>query len=82
MALAKTLEVNGVNVPNAYVRVSKYFGTKSQITATVDICANSDTKPIHQQEIQTGIKPDGNNVLSQVYTHLKTTPYFAGATDC
>lgn len=82
MALKKTIEINGVFINNAYIRVSKFSGTKSQIHLTVDICANSEAKPICRQEMQTGIKADGENVLTQAYNYIKTLPEFAGAADC
>jgi hypothetical protein len=82
MALKKTIAVNGVTINDAYIRVSKYSGTKTQVNLTVDICANPDAKPIQQQEIQTGINPSGANVLTQAYNHIKTIPCFINAEDC
>lgn len=82
MAIKKTLQINGVTIPECYVRVSRYQGTKTQLSLTIDFCADKDSKPIYQQNIETGINPSGDNVLTQAYTHLKTTPYFSNAEDC
>jgi hypothetical protein len=82
MAIKKTLQINDVTIPECYVRVSRYYGTKTQMSFTIDFCANADAKPIQQQEIQVGINPSGDNVLTQAYTHIKTIPQFAGAVDC
>jgi hypothetical protein len=82
MAIKKTLQINGVTIPECYVRVSRYQGTKTQLSLTIDFCADKDAKPIYQQNIETGINPSGDNVLTQAYTRLKAIDQFAGAVDC
>lgn len=82
MAIKKTLQINGVTIPECYVRVSRYHGTKTQLSFTIDFCADKDSKPIFQQNIETGCQPDGENILAQAYTRLKAMEQFAGAVDC
>jgi hypothetical protein len=82
MAIKKTLQINSVTIPECYVRVSQYQGTKTQLSFTIDFCANQDSKPIFQQHIETGCQPDGENILTQAYTRLKAMEQFADAIDC
>ena len=82
MAIKKTLQINGVTIPECYVRVSRYQGTKTQLSFTIDFCADKESKPIFQQNIETGCQPDGENILTQAYTRLKAMDQFAGAADC
>lgn len=82
MAIKKTIQLNGVTIPECYVRVSRFYGSKNQFSFTIDFCADRDAKPIFQQNVETGLVPDGENIFVQAYTHLKKTEQFAGAVDC
>jgi hypothetical protein len=71
-------------ISNAYIRVESINGNKNRITVTVAIGKKNEDNFLIAQSINCSFVPnlDGQNFISQAYTHLKTLPDFAGAMDC
>jgi len=97
MALRKIIETEGIvtiQTPfgvidkgtqqvsfSAYIKVVSVFGNKNLVNASVSF--TGDTQQfVKQYEVPMSIETGSANFISQVYTHLKTLPEFAGATDC
>jgi len=82
MALNKAVETNyGVIVDGCYLRVEQPKLTKTALSfhlrTYVDI-----TKPFFEETVFTcAYDIAGENPFKQAYTHLKTLPEFADATD-
>jgi hypothetical protein len=77
----------GVQMPDCYARVEHVFGSKSGVSASVGIYANSDAAGIGARSVSTvdhAFVPDmaGKNFIAQAYEHLKTLPEYADAVDC
>tara|TARA_R110000868_G_scaffold411701_1_gene707674 strand:- start:128 stop:421 length:294 start_codon:yes stop_codon:yes gene_type:complete len=65
----------------AYVKVVSVSGNKSQVNALVSF--TGDEAHFEKTYIVPVTVDDGaRNFIFQIYTHLKTLPEFAGATDC
>jgi hypothetical protein len=91
MALKKTLQLTdnfGVDVElqDCYVRVSGLSGTKTAMTANVDIFKKPEgefaTVLLANQKHDFAPDLSGANFIVQAYNHLKTLPQYAGAVDC
>ena len=97
MALRKTIDVQGsgfVKTPygtidngvqratfSAYIKVASIVGNKSEIVATVSF--SSETAKLEKQyTVPVSVESGATNFIAQTYSHLKTLPEFAGATDC
>lgn len=70
MALAKDTNFRGVTIPNAYIRVNSFSGSKSHIAFDVGFYGPANEQGEREMFDQ------------QAYEHLKTMPEFAGAQDC
>jgi hypothetical protein len=82
MALQKTLSIKGVTIPNAYIRVGKFSGTKERYTFQVGISASADEQPFDTQEHSCEVDLNGGNIVQQAYLYLKSTSAFVNALDC
>jgi hypothetical protein len=86
MALKKSFETaEGLTANEAYFRVENVSIVKNQpATIAVNIFASAENtkKPVQVNCYGFEYSLDGENVIKQAYTHLKTLPEFAGATDC
>ena len=89
MALQKNIKLTDnfgieVEIPNAYIKISKVECTKEQINSIVEIKKESIELPyiytIRNYIFNYNI--NGENPIKQAYLHLKTLPEFAGAVDC
>lgn len=97
MALRKLIETEGIvtiQTPfgvidkgtqqvsfSAYIKVVSIFGNKDLVNASVSF--TGDTQQfVKQYEVPVTTGNGAANFIAQVYTHLKTLPEFAGATDC
>jgi hypothetical protein len=85
MALKKTTSTQfGIEVANAYHRVeglkmTSKTGIAFQIRSYKD---DSGLPHFADYPVACEYDLDGANPIKQAYTHLKTLPEFAGATDC
>lgn len=82
MALSKTLDVVGINIQNAYIKVVSFGGDKNTISFSVSIAASADQKAFTFKEYQCDHDMAAGNLLEQSYDYLKTLPEFDGAIDC
>jgi hypothetical protein len=82
MALQKTLTIKGVTIPNAYICVGKFSGTKERYTFQVEIKAAADQEPIVTQEQSCEVDLNGENIIKQAYLFLKSTSEYVDAVDC
>ncbi len=82
MALQKTLSIKGVTIPNAYIRVGKFSGTKERYTFQVGIGASADDQAFETKEYSCEVDLSGGNIIKQAYLFLKSTSEFADAVDC
>ncbi|WP_338615559.1 hypothetical protein [Pigmentiphaga sp. CHJ604] len=83
MALKKTVTHRGVEVPDCYIKVARYVGTKSSLSVVVDYKAGADAEPLYDESYF--VEPFelyADNPVRQAYLYLKTLPEFAGAVDC
>jgi hypothetical protein len=66
---------------SAYVKVVSVSGNKSQMTALVSF-SGEETHFEKAYTVPVTVDEGAKNFIAQAYTHLKTLPEFAGATDC
>jgi hypothetical protein len=82
MALTKTAEFRGINIANAYYRVSQVQLGKSQMTAIASLHASAEAPELASTMHGCPYDIEGDNPIKQAYEHLKTLPEFEGAIDC
>lgn len=86
MALKCTFKTSfGFELPEAYVKISEFNGTKDNIIYRVFVYANknardSDLPPVYSGTYDTTLQ-DGV-LLQNLYNHLKTFEMFSSAEDC
>ena len=87
MALQKNIKLTDnfgieVEIPNAYIKISKVECTKEQINSIIEIKKESIGLPYTIKNHIFNYNINGENPIKQAYLHLKTLPEFAGAVDC
>ena len=84
MALRKTIDFRGINVPSAYIRVQQLTILAGNIRMEfgIQIMANSSTPAFEAYAIGANYNLEGGNPIRQAYDHLKTLDRFQGAEDC
>jgi hypothetical protein len=87
MALQKNIKLTDnfgieVEIPNAYIKISKVECTKNQMNFFIDIKQNSSEIPFLNKVEKLDYDINGVNPIKQAYLYLKTLPEFAGAVDC
>jgi len=82
MALKQTFEHCGITVKDGYLKVSEFSGDKTDVGFSIAFKANLEANAIKYERFNFVPNLDGQNFIAQAYTHLKTLPEFAGATDC
>lgn len=84
MALKKSsVTVHGISVADAYHRVEGLrFVGKDKIAFQVRSSLDGVKPHFGDEQHECAYALDGDNPIKQAYTHLKTLPEFAGATDC
>ena len=90
MALKLAVQTQfGVPAPEAYARITNFFGTKDQIQVQVAIYYNEDARHSnmstvleHAHYIGLADLPEGKAFIPAIYEVLKTFSDYAGATDC
>ena len=83
MALKKNIDFQGVQIPDAYIKVARVSGNKSKISANIEFKVNQDSETWFKTETrQFDLDLDGPNVIEQAYKYLKTLDEYSGAKDC
>ena len=87
MALTKIVSLAdnfGEMIPflNAYIKITKFAGTKSRCVCTYGIFRSSEGELLVEQSNEFSLDLNGPNPIKQAYQFLKTLPEFADATDC
>lgn len=85
MALKQDMKTpQGFDAVGAYGRISALsLNGKEAMTFSLSWFKDQDaTTPIVVQHFNATYSLNGGNPLAQAYTHLKSLPEFAGATDC
>ncbi len=86
MAMKKSHEFKtdfgSVTVPECYIKVSMVEVNKNEGMANVSFFDKPNGKLLQTKIYPVPHDLNGSNALVQAYTHLKTMPEFAGATDC
>ena len=89
MALKLNLESTqfGVPAPQAYARITNFFGTKDQIQVQVAIYFNEEARQNNMATVKENahyiaIEDLKGDLIPAIYEVLKTFTDYAGATDC
>lgn len=87
MALQKNLSLTNnfgtqTEFSNAYIKVSRIEGDKSEVLATVSYMTEKDGRELMQNSFYVPVELNETNFIAQVYAHLKTLEDFSGAKDC
>jgi hypothetical protein len=97
MALQQTINLDGQSIVKTafgdiengtqrisaafYIKVVSVNGDKKQAIAHVSF-KNGNNQFGKQFPFSVSVEPGAQNFIEQAYSHLKTLPEFAGATDC
>ena len=87
MALKLAVQTQfGVPAPQAYARITNFFGTKDQIQVQVEIHATEEARKagwpsIQQQAHYINMEDLSGDLIPAIYGVLKTFTQYAGATD-
>jgi len=84
MAIKKTINtVYGFEAADAYHRVEGVrLEGKDKIVFQLRAYTDVGFAAVADQSFECAYDLDGENPIAQAYTHIKTLPEFAGATDC
>ena len=88
MALKLAVETQfGVPAPEAYARISNFFGTKDQIQVQVAIYFNEDARhgtfsTVKENAHYIAMEDIKGDFIPAIYDILKTFSDYAGAEDC
>jgi hypothetical protein len=89
MALKLSLQQTqfGVPAPQAYARITNFFGTKDQIQVQVAIYFNEEARQGNMATVKENahyiaIEDLKGDLIPAIYEVLKTFSDYAGATDC
>lgn len=84
MALKVSLNIGGIVVSDAYVKVESFTGDKNHLrfVTVVKICKDSEPLPLPNEAYGFEYELNAGNPLEQAYVYLKTLPEFTGAVDC
>ena len=90
MALRLSVQTQfGVPAPDAYARITNFFGTKDQIQVQVAIYYNEEARQGNMATVKENAHyigladlPEGKAFIPAIYEVLKTFSDYAGATDC
>ena len=90
MALRLSVETQfGVPAPEAYARITNFFGTKDQVQVQVAIYYNEEARQGNMATVKENAHyigladlPEGKAFIPAIYEVLKTFSDYAGATDC
>jgi hypothetical protein len=90
MALKLAVQTQfGVPAPEAYARITNFFGTKDQVQVQVAIYFNEDARHGNMATVKENAHyigladlPEGMAFIPAIYEVLKTFSDYAGAEDC
>ena len=90
MALRLSVQTQfGAPAPDAYARITNFFGTKDQVQVQVAIYYNEDARhsnmaTVKEEAHYIGLAdlPEGKAFIPAIYEVLKTFSDYAGAEDC
>ena len=88
MALKLSVETQfGAPAPDAYARITNFFGTKDQIQVQVAIYYNEDARHSNMATVREdahyiAIEDLKGDLMPAIYGVLKTFSQYAGAQDC
>jgi hypothetical protein len=86
MALTKDMKFKGVTIPDAYIRVNSFSGSKAHIAFNVGFYGaadeNGEREMFDQQAYQCAYDLSGANALVQAYTFIKTLPEYVASVNC
>lgn len=84
MALKKNIDSQfGITINDAYIRVENItFNVSKSMQFFVRIYAKQNFPALSEQQMVLTYNMNGANPYVQAYTHLKTLPEFANASDC
>jgi hypothetical protein len=88
MALKLAVQTQfGVPAPDAYARITNFFGTKDQIQVQVAIYYNEDARHSNMATVREdahyiAVEDLKGDIIPALYEVLKTFSQYAGATDC
>jgi hypothetical protein len=89
MALKKTVVFKGIEIKDAYIKVSRFEGDKSDLSFGVSYHAsandpsfNTKTFRLKDEEQNVQFVLEGDNPVKQAYEYLKTLTEFNDAVDC
>lgn len=84
MALSKDITLKGLQVSDAYIRIDRIFGGKSEgWQALVGVYANAETtEPIEQFNCPAPYDKNETNPFVIIYGAIKQLEGFEQATDC
>ena len=76
----------GVPAPQAYARITNFFGTKDQIQVQVEVHATEQARQagwpsVAQHAHYIGMEDLSGDLIPAIYNVLKTFTQYAGATD-
>jgi hypothetical protein len=77
----------GVPAPQAYARITNFFGTKDQIQVQVAIYFNEEARQgnmatVKEEAHYIALEDLKGDLIPAIYNVLKTFTQYAGATDC
>jgi hypothetical protein len=81
MALQTITTFKGLAIDAGYFRVLTVRGDKDKFSFTVGLYKDKEAEKITEFSYTTASQMNGDNFIKQAYTHLKTLPEFADATD-
>ena len=90
MALKLAVQTQfGAPAPDAYARITNFFGTKDQVQVQVAIYYNEDARHSNMATVKENAHyigladlPEGKAFIPAIYEVLKTFSDYTGATDC
>ena len=90
MALKLAVQTQfGVPAPEAYARITNFFGTKDQVQVQVAIYYNEEARQGNMATVKENAHyigladlPEGKAFIPAIYEVLKTFSDYTGATDC
>lgn len=73
---------SSVTTAPLYIKVESVSGSKEKVQASVSFTDDTKNQKLFEKQFAFVPSMDAGNFIAQAYTHLKTLPEFAGATDC
>ena len=81
MAIKKTIIVNGVTIPNCYIKIATIGGTAHRMSYTIELKATRESHCFNFDQFSFTPDLEGLNFIKQAYNHLKTQSFYADSLD-